>query len=1008
MTRTIPTAQIGDLPIVPWWKIMKLRPEVVAADGVIRDVRMSLYNAVFGAKGPAEVEVPYADPSYYGAITHPAGSLVEFMARVAVRLGVPGSTQTKAVWRLDQAMGGGKSHGLIGLWHLARHPGQLAATDLGRQVMASADDIVGQGKVRDDLGHPVCVVLDCDNTSATEEDFGPANLLGERFLWRLFGTDYGLYNKFKEHTANKAQLAEALRTVGRPVLVLIDEVMDYMRVAAAADQDKAALDIAFVRALLDVVNDVPNCAAVVAMIASEKDNMAMTGFGNQLREEMEDLLRRNARTTAVTSGGDFAEIIQRRLFTDKPPREITNNTSRIYLNAMDGVWNTRVFKKLSGDYSEREFPSRVARSYPFHPDLIALAEDEWSTHAGFQKVRSTIGVFALAAFEHTRRAGEGEWTPQLIDSGDLPLGFAPLRDALIDSGLVADDRTRSNLREVATVDVIDPHNPDRGAARRLDQTRDENEGWIDNNPRASERQATALFLRSLCPRVDGTRGATESELLASSFVPIGAYGPGDAEVVAAALLESDQGLASVDFTSGRGRAVPKRWFFETRKTLEMLTRAEKKTITDKDRDRAITDRAFELAKKHKGPFDKIVLVDGHEVPPEGVTVQGCRHVLEEELEDSRRTRLAILDSRWFSLFNGDDSATRRSVTAVFGVGPDRMPTEWASSVVLACANTALRAQARGLASEWLARKRVAELPNVKTDPDMGDRAREQERKAKAELDRKVKLCYKHVIYLAPKEEHDRDVEFIRIAKDTRTALSGVDVWTELRDRSKAFLHGELTGGVLILNLRPNDYGLPLSELRDNFWSNPHKPLLPGGEKELTAAIYQAVMNGDLQLVSPDGDVYQVHQPNDITLDLTGIRLQRATCPSCRKPTRECEGHPVCPKCRNTQDECACPPTEQPGSTTSTDSGTSPPLPPPTSSQWQVSFNISASLGPDTDTDNLIRLLRDVLNDIDDGNVKHLTQSMQITLADAEETRAILDRLKSGASKANAHINIRRI
>lgn len=1000
-----------EMPIIPWWKMMKLRPEVIDADGVIKEIRMSLHNAAFGAKGLGEGKVPYADASHYGAITHPAGSLVDFMARIAVRLGVPGSTQTNGSWRLDQAMGGGKSHGLIGLWHLAQHPEDLTSTDLGRQVMAAADDIAGPGKTRADLGNPVCVVLDCDNTSATDEDFGPADLLGERFLWRLFRTDYGLYNSYKEHIANKAILSEAIGAVGRPVLILIDEIMDYMRYVAAIDQDKAALDMAFMRALLDAVNDIPNCVVVVAMIASEKDDMAMTGFGREMRKEMEALLTRNARTTAVTSGGDFAEIIQRRLFTGLPPREITDSISKVYLHAMRQVWDNRVFSRLPGYYSHQEFPNRVARSYPFHPDLIALAEDEWSTHAGFQKVRSTISVFALAAFEQARRAAEGEWTPHLIDSGDLPLGFSPLRDALIDSGLVADDRTRSNLREVATVDIVDPHNPDRGAARRLDETRDPNEGWVDNNPKASERMATALFVRSLCPRVGGERGASELELLASSFVPIGAYGPGDAEIVAAALLESDKGLASVDFTPGKGKAVPKRWFFETRKTLEMLTRAEKKTITDADRDRAITDRAFELAKKNKGPFDTVIEVDGGDVPVEGVTLEGCRRVLQEELGDSRKTRLAILDSRWFSLFNGDDSTTRLSVTAALGVGPNRLPSEWASSIVLACANTALRAQARGLASEWLARRRVAELPSVEADPPMRDKARESERKAKTELDKKVRLCYKHIVYLAPKGDHDRDAEFIRIAKDTRTALSGADVWQELRDHSKAFSHGEFTGEVLAYNLRPNDYGLPISELRDNFWSNPHKPLLPGGESELSRAIYEAIKSGHLQLVNPSGDLFEVHQPNDITLDLTGVRIQRATCPTCQKPTSQCEGHLTCATCGNTVSECACPstPSSQPTTPPGPGATTQPPIQPkPPPQQWQVSFNIGADLGDDARTNHLIQLLRDILNWMDDGRVQHINQSMQVTLPDDKETGTLLDNLKSQASKANAAITIRKI
>ena len=218
----------------PWWEVIELRDEVKASDGAIDDVQMSLHDAVFGKEGVGAGCTPYADATYYGDITHPTGSLVELMARVAVRLGVPDSAQTSALWRLDQAMGGGKSHGLIGLWHLAAHPEALARSDLGKKVMSTAENIAGRGQVRADLGNPICVVLDCDNTTAAEEDFGPADRLGERFLWRLFDKDGHRYDEFKAHINNKAQIAEALRIVGRPVLVLIDEIMDYIRVTAAS------------------------------------------------------------------------------------------------------------------------------------------------------------------------------------------------------------------------------------------------------------------------------------------------------------------------------------------------------------------------------------------------------------------------------------------------------------------------------------------------------------------------------------------------------------------------------------------------------------------------------------------------------------------------------------------------------------------------------------------------------------------------------------------------------
>ena len=972
-----------------WWEVIGLRDEVTSSGGAIDDVQMSLHNAVFGKEGVGAGLTPYSDAGYFGSITHPTGNLVELMARVAVRLGVPGSTQTSAMWRLDQAMGGGKSHGLIGLWHLAAHPQELAATDLGKEVMAAAENIAGKGSVRADLGNPICVVLDCDNTTTDAEDFGPASRLGERFLWRLFDKDGHRYDAFKDHITNKAKVAEALSSVGRPVLILIDEIMDYIRVAAASDPDGAALDMAFLRALLDVINDVPNCAAVVVMIASDKDNMVMNQAGVAHRVEMEDLLTRNARTTAVTGGGDFAEIIQRRLFTERPSKEVTDATAGRFLDELRGAWETKVFKKLSG-WSKSDFRSQVARCYPFHPALIALAEDEWAQHAGFQRVRSMIRVFASAAHEQARRAAAGEWAPELIDSGDLPLQSNQLRESLLSSGLVADEKTQANLREVASVDVVDQHNPERGAARRLDTVREE--GWARHNPRAAERMATALFVRSLCPRAGGARGATEAELFAASFVPSGAYGTGDAETVAAELLETEEGAASVDALPGRGGA-PKRWVFETRKTLAMLTRAEKKTVSDRDRDSAITERAFDLASS--GPFDRIVQADGGDAPDKGGTAQECVAVLSQAgIDNKHQTRLVILDSRWFSLFNGDDTATREATTAAMGVGPNPTSVQWASSAVFACANTAVRAQARGLASEWIARRRVAEHPAVKADKDMHKQAQEEAREAKKRLDAMVRQCYKHIIYLAPKGDYERSVEFLRLRKDTQSALNGSDVWEELREYSKVFNPGEFTRSALLHNLRDNDYGCPISEIRDGFWSNPHKPLLPTGAAELRDAIYDAIAKGDIELVSPEGVVYPVHARNDINLAADNIRIRRATCPTCGKPSRECEGHPTCEKCHKPLGDCICPKT-----------GPEPPPPPPpgpTKRHWQLTLNINATINPDDPDADLVHLLRELSNRVEEGNIAHINQTTQITITGEQDDA---DTLEDLAKEAGTGVNV---
>ena len=852
----------------PWWEIVQLRDEIIDGRGRIDDVQASLHDAVFGrADGATGL---YGDADLYGQITHPTGSLVALMAQIAVRLGSQGaaSSRARAVWRLDQAMGGGKSHGLIGLWHLAVHSDRLAKTDLGSAVFRNVGRIAGSGVVAGDLGKPRCVVLDCDNPEPREKVDGPAATLGERFLWRLFEGAYKKWETYKDHTANKESLAEALHDVGRPVLILVDEIMDYVRWASNKDEQLVLGDMAFLRALLDAVNDVDNCVLVVVMIASDRDRIALNDTGQRCRNELEDLLVRNGEATTVSGGGDFAEIIRRRLFANQPPAEVTSAAARWFQQHMHGHWDQDVLSRI-GAATER-FAERVARCYPFHPSLIHLAEEEWSQHAGFQRVRSTIQVFAATVYELSERGKKGEWAPELIGPGDLPLSARSVRDALLDSGLVTDHRTGASLREIANSEVTDPDHPERGVARRLDLQR-EPAGWNDQNPRAAERAATALFVYSISPRPGGRRGATQSELLAATFVPANSFGAGDAEVVWTELCDHNSGLTAIDMLPGKG-GQPPRWVFETRQTLRMLQRREREAITDAERDAAVTSTAFDIASS--GPFDRTIDVDGGEVPADGVTVDVLRALLEGAgIDDRRSNRLVVLDSRWFSL-NGGDSEARAALHAAFGLGDDRLAVSWASSAVFACINTQRRSHARGIASDFLAAQRVSQLDAVRTNEEHAAGAADEFRDARTRLRKAVSDAYQHVVYLADDGSGGRTERYLRFQEDNQSALNGSVVWAALDTADKSFGQGVFDAAALLHNLREQDWGLPLSELRDMFWNTPRVPLLPGGESDLRRALYGAITAGDIEIVDSAGEPRAVTTAADINLGSSELRIQR--------------------------------------------------------------------------------------------------------------------------------------
>ena len=106
-----------------WADVLTMRRELVDASGELGGLQMSLFNAVYQTQ-----DVPYRDPAYYGDITQPTPGLVRFLAKIAHRLG---STRAiRALFHLDQGMGGGKSHALVGVYHMANSPEAFFATEI--------------------------------------------------------------------------------------------------------------------------------------------------------------------------------------------------------------------------------------------------------------------------------------------------------------------------------------------------------------------------------------------------------------------------------------------------------------------------------------------------------------------------------------------------------------------------------------------------------------------------------------------------------------------------------------------------------------------------------------------------------------------------------------------------------------------------------------------------------------------------------------------------------------
>lgn len=829
-----------------WADVLNLRSELLDRNGQLADLQMSLFDAVYRTR-----DVPYQEAAYYGEITEPTPGLIGFMAEVARRLG--SESGATALYHLDQGMGGGKSHALVGLYHMVRSPKEFFNTELGRAVLAEAE-ARANGEVELEQAQPLVLSADNMTPGRASPEFGPATTLHERFLWGLFDGDRERYATHLAGGSDKAALRRALEAVEGPVLVLLDELMDYaLRLSDAAHINGMPGEQAFLTALFDAVDEVPRVALVVVMIRSDLDERGYTETAEGLRDYVAARLERNGRTVAVTEAQDFSAIIRRRLFERPDGALPIQEIAERWRQAAAGPWEENVFEKLPSDRSLSRFPERLQATYPFHPDLMSLVRDDWSRHAGFQRVRSTVEIFASTAYHWSQERKAGRWSPALIGVGDIPLQVAI--EHVLSSGLLhGNDRAIQGFRQVAATDIISK-DARQGRAVELDRKLIEGRDQASAQPSPCVRMASALFLCSLVARAQARRGATKPELLAAVFLPDESFGYGDGDEVFSILVSEDEGLGALEVIRGTGGSSPTRYQLTTTQTVRMFYRQARGMVEASERDDFIWARVQELAAR--GPFDSVIPI---EAP------QGSAPPLAEifgEVDQQMQNRLVVLDFRRWSLLNGRDESSREEVSALLGLGPQGLRVDNASSCVVACMNTQRRETVRTRATEVLAYQRARAM--LDPESDLMTEVDEAIREVRARLDTEIKRAYQHFGYLIRTPE-GTGLEWRRFEEETKTALSGNHVWDGLEDAHRATRPGGLSGEYLRTVLDVGQRNFTLKEVVRRFWQDPSFPLVSSVD-EVRRAIFEALGGEEgWEIVNSEGDILTISSPDALAIN----------------------------------------------------------------------------------------------------------------------------------------------
>ncbi len=375
----------------PWYEVVKLREDVRTGELSLADFAADLHDVMM-QRGARPI---YEDPAQFFALTYPTFSLRELARDVVLRLA---GRNTKAVRQLELTYGGGKTHTLVALCHLAHDPASLPSLPAVEQfkshiavelpparVVALAFDKLDVEKgmeVRGPNGelrwlkHPWSVLA-----------FQLAGAAGVRAL-HAEGRDAE-----RETPPAEPLLVDLLarpQADGLATLVLIDEVLMFARGKVAVDSAWRGRLIDFFQYLCQAVTKVDRCALVASLLASDLDKSDETGkaIGAQIGEIFN---RQKEEGVQPVQKEDVAEVLRRRFFT---PASIAD--SDVFLpHVTTAVRNlAAVDDAVRKDRKNAE--ERFARSYPFHPDLTDLFYTRWTQLDRFQRTRGILRTFAIA------------------------------------------------------------------------------------------------------------------------------------------------------------------------------------------------------------------------------------------------------------------------------------------------------------------------------------------------------------------------------------------------------------------------------------------------------------------------------------------------------------------------------------------------------------------------------------------------------------------------------------
>jgi hypothetical protein len=699
----------------PWLSIAQPRSDI--ADGSFDE---SLFAADLGQVARGIGPKDYVDPVAFCDKTYLTANLRAVLVELGRRLS--GSAAAAGVFRLQTEFGGGKTHTLLAAYHLFGRARAVAATDLGR----SLGELLPGGTIPEAR----IVVLDgsalkVGTTDRPEDGVELTTMLGH-LAYQLGGRDgwQDVAEADREMYGASTVSLGGLLAKHSPCLILLDEVLEYLNKGLAVpchDGNLAGMTLTFIKELTSAVSNTPGVAMLATLTSSRMEDYAEVA-GQEMQDRLSNVVGRAENIVTPVEGDDIFPILHRRLFTTVGAPTDHEAAARDY-----AAYYASMADALPATYSEQAYRERIAKAYPFHPELVDILTNRWGSLSGFQRTRG-----ALRTLAHTVKAlSQKGSTAALIHPGDMPLEDAGVRAEILK---FAGDSFKAALN----ADII---RRDSKAAEE-----DDRRGGQTRELHVAVLLATTAFLESFGP--DKVLGASAAQLL------LGAGRPG----LSRGLLE--------DVRDALGNAL---WYMRLEGGRYRFTTEPNLNKVVLEREAAITDdRVNQLLR------DAI-----RQAAPEAPALRTVAWVHDSsDLPDDGRLTLGVLDYQYRINGEGSDDTLRHARTIL----------EQRGSAFRANRNTAMLLIADGyaLAKARASARTLAALTDVQADNQRLKRFNAEQKEqlvkrltsASERLNPQVVMTYR---YLALLGETDGRVDL------DRNDLGPARVGANLVDRTLEYL-----------------------------------------------------------------------------------------------------------------------------------------------------------------------------------------------------------------------------